>query len=531
MRKFSLLLTLAILAMTINATPINKLQPLHKHSATELAVQSRTTIAAPHIDLQASTRAMAPQKAEGTVVTPPAGMETEKYRLNGFIYDGSSWEAVSRQIMLGWDGQNVYVQGFSVLLPEAWIMGTYDEEQGTVTFGQQYFGRNQNYDSYFFPVTPVSDTESAPISAVFNYNENARTFVLSQEMVCYIIENSSDSQLLWYYQYDSQMNMVPDGDTVEVPEDLETEEYVLTGTYMGYQDNSWFEGDPLLGGARVGYDGDDIYIQGLCSYLPQAWVKGHRQGDDYVIDNGQYFGVFIYQGEAFPLYFMGCGPNDDNVADFVLTPNAETGELVAQSWYAICDNDEVLAWYDILGNVVLTHILDEAATPADPSVLYFEYAAEEGFGYLMLDVPATDVDGNPLLTSKLGYKLFIDCGNGAEPYIFAADNYGFYEDMTVIEYNREDEMNFMKGGQLVVVYNIPDNAERIGVQSVYTGGGETNESAITWYDLTDTGVTSIAADNTRSLPLYDLMGRRVNADNLRPGLYIRQDGKKIMVIK
>ena len=69
-----------------------------------------------------------------------------------------------------------------------------------------------------------------------------------------------------------------------------------------------------------------------------------------------------------------------------------------------------------------------------------------------------------------------------------------------------------------------------GIGDAYVGI-EDYKSAITWYDLTDTGVTSIAADDTRSLPLYDLMGRRVNADNLRPGLYIRQDGKKIMVIK
>jgi hypothetical protein len=141
---------------------------------------------------------------------------------------------------------------------------------------------------------------------------------------------------------------------------------------------------------------------------------------------------------------------------------------------------------------------------------------------------ATDVDGNPLLTSKLGYKLFIDCGNGAEPYIFAADNYGFDEDMTVIEYNREDEMNFMKGGQLVVVYNIPDNAKRIGVQSVYTVGTDERASQITWMSFGDIdGITPTEKQlKVVSETFCDLQGRPVSTVN-RQGIFIT-DGKKVI---
>ena len=39
-------------------------------------------------------------------------------------------------------------------------------------------------------------------------------------------------------------------------------------------------------------------------------------------------------------------------------------------------------------------------------------------------------------------------------------------------------MNIMMGGQLVVVYSIGSDIKRIGVQSVYEGGGETNLSEI-----------------------------------------------------
>ena len=485
MKKITFFITMMILWMTATAASQSMLQPLPKRNAKEV-LKHRTGIAAKHVEIptaQSAQIAAAPTRAE--VVTPPAGLETEKYRLNGYIYDGSSWEVVSRPIQVGWDGDNVYVQGFSVLLPQAWIMGTLDRDLMTVTFPMQYFGTYQGYDSYFFPAMPVEGGYT-PIAAVFNYNEDAHTFVLSQDVVCYIVENSSATEMLWFYQYDSEMNMVPDADSVEVPEGLETQECVLSGVYMGYNETSgWFEGDPLLNSAKVGFDGDDIYIQGLCSYLPQSWVKGHREGDNYVIDYGQYFGTFIYQGEAYQLYFMGCEPRSINAANLVLSIDEDSGEITAQNWYAISASAEEVLWYDMLGNVTLKPLLDAPAVPATPEVLYYEYIADEGYGYVMLNVPATDADGSPILTGKLGYRLYVDYGNGPEPYIFTADYYGFDEDVTTIDYTFNDEINFLAGGELVVVYNIADGAERIGVQSVYYGGGETHESEIGWYNIAE----------------------------------------------
>ena len=165
--------------------------------------------------------------------------------------------------------------------------------------------------------------------------------------------------------------------------------------------------------------------------------------------------------------------------------------------------------------------------PEMPNVLYYEYYADEELGFLVLDIPVTDVDGKPLLTNRLGYRLFTDSGEGAEPYIFWADIYGFDQDETIIPYNFNDDMNILMGGQLVVVYSIGDDIKRIGVQSVYFGGDEMNESEIGWYDLGMTGVTTIAADDNRPVEYYDLMGRRVDASKLTPGIYVTSDGRKI----
>ena len=526
MKKIVLLFVAAALSMAMSAQSAQRTQ-LPKHDQNK-ACHSMTV---PRADFFPSLRNAAPQLAEA-IVTPPEDLVVNGYHMNAYIFDGASWEVVDRTMQIGIDGDDVYLQGFSVYLPEAWIKGTLYEDHTQVTFPMQYYGSYYGYDLYFYPVTPLSDGYEL-IDAVFDYDERADVFILNQDQVCYILENAHPDQLGWYYQYDSEMSITPDVGTVIVPEGLETQSYMLTGYYMGYYEDidQWFEGDPLMGSAKVGFDGDDIYVQGLCSYLPKAWVKGHREGDSYVFDNGQYFGPFVLAGEVYPLYFMGCTPETNDAEPFTLTLDPETGAFVSQQWYGICADDMEVSWYDLLGSVALTPIVDAPAVPETPTVLYYEYYPDEDLGYLVLDIPVTDVDGKPLLTDRLGYRLFTDYGEGAEPYIFWADIYGFEQDETIIPYSFNDDMNILMGGQLVVVYFIGEDAKRIGVQSVYFGGNEMNESEIGWYDLTMTGVTSVAADDNRPVEYYDLMGRRVDASKLTPGIYVTSDGRKICIAR
>ena len=77
------------------------------------------------------------------------------------------------------------------------------------------------------------------------------------------------------------------------------------------------------------------------------------------------------------------------------------------------------------------------------------------------------------------------------------------------------------------------DVERIGLQSVYMGGGVEKRSAIVYYDFTNgtstsTGITSAKAATAGKVAYYDISGRRVNAPS--KGLYIKQviaaDGSK-----
>ena len=215
MKRITLLLFVAVMSMAMSAQAAQNI----KLPKPDLG-KARHAISIPRTDFTPSMTAGVPKLAEA-VVTPPEDLETRDYRLNAYIFDGSSWEVVGRTLSIGFDGNDVYLQGFSVYLPEAWIKGTLNDDLTQVTFPAQYYGSLYGNDLYFYPTTPV-DGEYVSIDAVFNFNERADVFVLDQEQVCYIFENAYADHVGWYYMYDSEMNITPAANTVEVPEGLET---------------------------------------------------------------------------------------------------------------------------------------------------------------------------------------------------------------------------------------------------------------------------------------------------------------------
>lgn len=139
-------------------------------------------------------------------------------------------------------------------------------------------------------------------------------------------------------------------------------------------------------------------------------------------------------------------------------------------------------------------IPDVAAMPADPSVVYVsEYDASDGYGYVAADIPVTDVDGNDLKESKLYYVLYSDIEGEIAPITFTPDLYIKLEaDLTEIPYSFSDSYDFQtQNGYKYVFLNYDyTDYNRIGVQSVYTGGDEINATEIQWYKIKDYTITT-----------------------------------------
>ena len=87
-------------------------------------------------------------------------------------------------------------------------------------------------------------------------------------------------------------------------------------------------------------------------------------------------------------------------------------------------------------------------------------------------------------------------------------------EMTEIPYSFSDGQDFFMAGSAVFFFEDVKDVERIGVQSVYKGGSETHESAITWFDVNEflTGIegTNVSEPTVVSEQLYNLNGSAVS---------------------
>ena len=138
-------------------------------------------------------------------------------------------------------------------------------------------------------------------------------------------------------------------------------------------------------------------------------------------------------------------------------------------------------------------IPDVAAVPNDPEIVTVgEYDAAKGYGYVIADVPTTDVDGNDLKESLLTYVLYADIEGEITPITFTPDLYeNLKEDLTEIPYEFTDSYDFqVSEGYKVVFLNYDfTDYNQIGVQSIYYGGGEVNATEIQWYFIKDYAFT------------------------------------------
>lgn len=291
------------------------------------------------------------------------------------------------------------------------------------------------------------------------------------------------------------------GDIVTPPADAEQMLYSFNGFDTYISQNKTFE-------VFVVIDNNDIYIKGLSEYYPEGWVKG-TIADGVATFPAAFMGVFEFWGDAYDLNFDGA----------VFTMNDDASVLTAPDGYTTSVEGEVL---DEFINVTLTKTLPEIATPATPTITDF---TEDDYGhYVLMNIPAKDVDGNDIFAALLSYQLLIDSNGEQSVYEFTTDYYEFIEEnMTVVPYNFTDYYDIDVAGRQVYIYGDIDEWNAIGVKSIYTVGDksrETRESEIFWYQLKPTAINGISTNDVVETSYYDMQGRKVDAN--ATGLLIKQ---------
>lgn len=311
----------------------------------------------------------------------------------------------------------------------------------------------------------------------------------------------------------------------------------------------------------IGVQSTKIAVVGSDAYLDVTaegdWVKGSWDGNKAIFPSKQQV--------RYNLYFMAASYTASNITvdgtiqtsykytaldSLVLTysENGDTLRPAANTAVVLSEDTDVSPLNVRLNRIYISPnwivAPNKVAVPADPTFVKTEdgtaydqdaYSETYGYGLIRYYQPYYDVNNNLLDLNKLYLNVYLD--DSTEPYIFTKDTYKSLDsDMVNLPYEYDDDDDFeywvTGNGRHVLAFYTAD-VERIGIQSVYMGGGVEKRSAIVYYDFingtsTSTGITSVTTPSTGKVSYYDISGRLMNIPS--KGLYIKQvigaDGSK-----
>ena len=444
--------------------------------------------------------------------------------------DESQYWTLNEQVNVTIEGNNITIYGLGVSESAGLT--------GTITGNTAIFPKGQSAGSYSgTPLFFIGYGGDGAIDIVFDYDAEKGLLTAQSWILC--VDSESNTYLLLKNIVLSKSGatpVTPEDDVVEAPTGISLSDYLFKATSILYDgDGSIASMETVQYNVRVGFQGNDVYIQGLFEGMPLAWVKGTKNSDgDYVFTSGQYYGHHP-QIESQRFYF--CGQIFGGLSDVEMSYDKTNRVFSGGSYYVLVNaTKNTLAPYYVFAGVTISRIADKAAVPATPSVLqYAAYNDEYGYGYVCFDVPAIDKDGNPIVRDKLNYKMYVQKNGAQDAYIFKPAQYkNLTNDMSLVPYFFSDGYDFMLGGSQVCFYEESIEWEKIGVQSIYSGGFVNNSSDICWYDIKSgqSGITQIVNSKPVNSKCYDLQGRQiVNSklpnSKLSKGLYI-VNGKKVV---
>lgn len=308
---------------------------------------------------------------------------------------------------------------------------------------------------------------------------------------------------------DTAVAMTPmTAEPVEVPASLATENYVVRSFDSPYI-------------ARVGFDGSDVYVQGLISAMPDSWVKGTLTDGKVTFANGQYLGV-ARTSSTYRNYVYCVVTTEDWDADFNIVygdtaepfvvdydAEARTFTFPTEDYlYMSLDPVEVHSRSSV--NFVSLEYRGEfePTTPPDPQIDYFSaYDPESGYGEIDFTMPDEGADGKVLDFSRYYYNLIVD----GELYEVTPEIYGSVSSpMTDIPYGYTDDNDIYSysEGYHIFYFRIPEY-RTIALQSVYVIDGVTSKSAVVLAGEAGIDATVIEPSPVVSEQYFDLSGRRL----------------------
>lgn len=423
----------------------------------------------------------------------------------------TDYDAAVGTVVFGADNK-VYIKDIvSQASLGTWIEGTINGSTITIQLPQTvaYFPE----DGYSLEVSKLSSADdwyskSANQTIKLNYNATTGAITTPSGRLTTgedIIGLTYDDDGSWAGYGDWNIALTAATDPlVEAPVGLTTEQYSLTAE--GY--------DGSL--VNVGFDGNDVYVQGIDSNLPDTWVKGTISGNKVTFKNGQYVGADEVAG--YHMYLLSTtitqewndwyGEYEDVYAlantDIEFTYDAATKTLSESTPFLLNAGKAAVNYLSTFKNAKITKFIEVAATPAAPTKVSLSeggwdyYTSGYGWGTLEFALTSADVDGNYILPEKLSYQLYIKVNGEVKPLTCSWLDYVNQKEPTMTEFPYGYGDGWDIASNYFYYYVI--GPEAYGIQTIYRGGGEEHRSEIVWAEAQELGADVQPAAATPAYP-------------------------------
>ncbi len=502
MKKTLLLLVAFALAMAASGQRVSKDLRLSSDpvkSKYEFRTTHKSTDRAKR-SLMATNSRKAPSRVDVITNQPEGELKTYKrsggamYNFWGYLFTANQ-DGGAMQMVFANDGKTVYLQDpISQAIAGTWVKAELSDDGKTLTMPLNQFIIFYDEMGYGLMTAWVDVTtdEDGYIVATPNPDIKEATFTIGDDGTISLVGSSGnvdtfegsgigliyDDDLSWAGYVDWESVYTPfDATPVELPDGASLEDFS-----MSYVDGYGNPGGQMI---KVAMMNNDVYVQGFSSYVPNGVMKGTISGDKVLFPSDQYIGI----GNSRFMSMMGLDDDYMILDNLVFDYDAATRTMSASDILAVVAGLDVQEEYH---QPVLAPYTDHAATPANPSVIDFVDQGElGGYNYGSFNVPTVDTEGNFINPNDLYYRIYFD---DDELFTFGPDEYPYVtEFMTDVPYSYTEGYDFGVGGATVYFYET--GFQRVGVQSVFRGGGEEHVSDIVYMELTDGSAPVGTADH------------------------------------
>ena len=443
MKKITSVLCALMVLMSVNAAPAAATRELGKPGKIELQAAPRLM---QFVAAQPSNRA--PQ-ADGEFVSGTY------YTAEGSAYYAGNEDATGYipSIEVVVEGDNVAITGLSIYIPTGTINGK--KAGNVITFASgQSLGTVQEHELFL-----LGSADGENISDItFEWDSEAGTLTAGT-LLAECLSATALQPIAFWQKAIFTATKPEKPDTVTVPESLELKEYAMT--YTDYQKN------PGSGSAFIGIDGNDVYMVGFSTYLPEAAIKGTKDGSTVTFAPNQYLGAY----GPYDVYFVSGAVFEYNADQDTYTASSEVYSLAGGKYI-----DRYTS------GLVLKGVVEKAVMPANPSITGL--VKDKSYGYIItFNVPNVDVNGEGLVASKLFYELFTDIDGTVEPLTFTPATHTYLEEeLTIIPFGFTENYDFYDSRiYLNDLYSA--DWDKLGIKSIYFGGDAENATEIQWYTI------------------------------------------------